>query len=572
MGTAFAQPTPAGDAKASMADADKAAKAKDWASAARLYDAANKASPTSEALDGLANAQYQAGNLGEAHASYTEWMDKYAGKAAAAKKNANQARLKEITDKTGELKVTVNEAGAAITIDDKPAGTSPLAKPLRLTAGPHRIRVTKDGFLPFDQAPNVSAGGSQPLAVDLAPSTSKGKLVVKEKSGKAIRVTIDGVDMGDAPWTGDVEAGAHDVGARGVGIAATPEKVTVERGKTKEVELVASTSSAPVKLQTSDGKGLIFIDGKLVGEGSIALDIPSGPHKLKITREGYDPFEEDITIKDKEPYGRTVTLKLSGKIETGPVQEVERLEGFYGGFSLLGMVTPGGTGNDIEKSCDTKDSLRELRSCDAGGGAGGGLGGFVGYHWDPVGIEIFVGGQYDQMSMKREWDAASTDPGIGPDPARSENFKLRRIGGMAMGRIRLTKQWTKIRLSFASGVGISYRAMYLERETLARDNSGGRDLYVSDKAATYFSPVVVFEPAVMYRLTPGVAISLGAQLFFDAPSTGLFGGDNPRTEKEANHALAVQGQPPRPLTTPSYELASNMQVYIGPFVGMMFGP
>ena len=45
-----------------------------------------------------------------------------------------------------------------------------------------------------------------------------------------------------------------------------PQKVNVERGKTHDVELEASSSTAPVKLGTSDAKGLIHLDGKLVAE------------------------------------------------------------------------------------------------------------------------------------------------------------------------------------------------------------------------------------------------------------------------------------------------------------------
>lgn len=561
--TAFAQQT---DAKASLADADKAVKSKDWATAARSFDAANKAQPSSEALEGLANAQYQGGQLGEAHASYTEWLEKYGAKAPAAKKKTAETRLKELGEKTGTITITVNEPGAQVLVDDKPAGTSPLAAPLRLTTGPHRVRVTKDGFIAFDQSPNVAAGTTTNVQATLTPATTKGKLVVKEQTGKPIRVTLDGVDMGDAPWTGEVEAGQHEIGARATGLAAMPQKVNVERGKTHEVELVASSSSASVKIGTSDAKGLIYIDGKLVGEGSFIGDLPAGTHKLKITREGYDPFEEDIVVKDKEPLARTVTLSLSSTISTGPVHETERLEGIYGGFGLLGLLTPGGTGNAIEKQCDAKNQFPPLVSCDTPDGLGAGLGGFVGYHWDPVGIELYLAGHYDQRTMKNDWNAASTDPGIGPDPARLEEFNLRRFGGMGLARVRLTWQSSKIRFGFAAGAGVSYRAMVLERVTTAKDGSGIRDAFVSD-SPSYVSPVVAIEPTVMYRLNRGVAVSLGVQMFLETPSSFMNGRETPKTAPERNHSLGL-----RSLTTPSYELASNVQIFVGPVLGMMFGP
>jgi hypothetical protein len=374
--------------------------------------------------------------------------------------------------------------------------------------------------------------------------------------------------MGDAPWSGDVEPGQHDIAARGIGLAAAPQKIAAERGKTQEIELVASSASAPVKIGTSDGKGLIYLDDKLVGEGSFVSDIPAGPHKLRITREGFDPFEEEILIKDRDPIARTVTLKISSKIETGPMQESERLEGLYGGFSLLGMFTPGGTGNDVEKRLCEGNKPPELVSCDAPDGNGAGVGGFIGYHWDPVGIELFVAGQYDQRTMKTDWNAASTDPGIGPDPARLEEYNLRRVGGMGVFRARLTLQGKKIRATFALGAGVTRRVMFLERETFAKNNAD-RDIYVSETTG-YWSPIVTFEPAIMYRLTSGVSAALGLQLFLDAPATFMSGNptnENPRSNKEANHGLGLRGLATNPL-----DLASNLQIFVGPFIGMMFGP
>jgi hypothetical protein len=566
---AFAQAT--ADAKASLADGDKAARAKDWSSAAKLYDAANKTQPSSEALEGLANAEYQGGQLGEAHADYTEWLAKYGAKAPAAKKKTAETRLKELGEKTGSIILFANESGAAVIVDDKQVGVTPLAAPIRVSAGAHHLRVTKAGFAPFDQSPNVNAGGAATLTVTLAPGADKGKLVVKEKTGKPVRVTVDNIDMGDAPWTGDVDPGQHSVGARATGLFAPPQRVNVQGGKTQEIELTASSSSAPVKIGTSDGKGLIYLDGKLVGEGSFVGDIPSGAHALRITREGYDPFEEEINVKDKEPLARTVTLKINSKIETGTAEVVERTEGIYGGFAFLAMFTPGGTGNDIQKTCAGAHPP-ELVSCDAPDGFGGGFSGFIGYHWDPVGIELFLAAQYDQRTMKMDWNAASTDLGFGPDPARREDYKLRRAGGMALARARLTLQGPRIRFTAALGAGLSKRYMFLQRDTTAKD-SADRDLYVSD-TASYWSPVVAIEPAVMFRITPGTAIGVGLQLFLDTPATFLSGnpkGENPRSNRESGHAL---GQVPvqRGLTTNAMDLASNLQVFVGPYIGMMFGP
>src|SRR5687767_10534670 len=140
------------DAKALLAEGDKAAKAKDWPKALASYEAANKAQPSAEALYGVAQAHFQLKHDGEAHMAYAEWLDKYGASAPPAKRAEAQARVKALAKKTGAVALNVNEAGAAVLVDGKPAGTTPLAGPLRLTPGARQVRVEKDGFEPFDRA------------------------------------------------------------------------------------------------------------------------------------------------------------------------------------------------------------------------------------------------------------------------------------------------------------------------------------------------------------------------------------------------------------------------------------
>jgi hypothetical protein len=251
--------------------------------------------------------------------------------------------------------------------------------------------------------------------------------------------------------------------------------------------------------------------------------------------------------------------------------ETERANGIYGGFQLVGLLTPNGTGSSMQKTCEAKDTTPALASCDAQGGIGGGLGGHLGYAWDPVGLELYLAAHYDQRTLKLDWNESDTNPGVGADPARIEDFSLLRAGGLTMARIRLSTQWKRVRLSFAAGAGIAYRVMILGRETASKTGIEPGDIYLTRDPQTYLSPVVGFEPSVMLRLTRSVALSLGAQILLETPSSFLNDHATPRSAAEYGHGLGL-GLNRRYLSTPSYELASGLQLYVGPVLGLAFGP
>ncbi len=558
---AFAQ---AGEAKAQIAAGARAARAKNWRAAADAYAAAVKADKSAVALDGLADAHYHLEEWTEAHAAYDDLLKTFGAKLARGTKAVATARLAEIENqKTGRLDVTVNEAGAEVSVDGKPVGKSPLAAPLRLSAGPHQVRVTKDGFSPFGTPPNVVAGSTTKLAVKLEALANKAKITVREKGGAKVRVLVDGVDVGESPWSGEVEAGEHEISIRGQGLGAAPQRIKVERGQPQDIEVVASSTTAPVKLATSDGKGIIRLDDKVVGEGSFSGDIPAGPHKISITREGYDRFEEDITLKEREPFSKTITLKLVSAIETGTVVAAERpLEGIYGGFGLIGTVMPGGSSNDVQAGCESPP--RELAGCSSPKqNLGAGLSGYVGYHWQPVGVEIFLAGQYDQSSPEADFNASTLDPGIGPDPARTESYAFRRAGGLAAARVRYTIQGERFRFSAAAGVGFSHRIIVVSRDTTSKVD-GTRDFFSPD-SVNYWSPVISFEPSFQIRLGQPTALAIGMSLLLESAS--LLKGQPTSTAPSGEQRLGASG-----LTTPGYIVAEGAQVYIGPYIGMMFGP
>jgi hypothetical protein len=75
----------------------------------------------------------------------------------------------------GQLVVTVNVPGAAVSIDGAPAGTSPLSGPLSIAAGPHVVEASCDGFDDARVEVAVAAGRRTAAELTLLPAPSLGR-------------------------------------------------------------------------------------------------------------------------------------------------------------------------------------------------------------------------------------------------------------------------------------------------------------------------------------------------------------------------------------------------------------
>jgi hypothetical protein len=567
---AFAQSTTAGASGAANAtesrkafmDGEREARAGRWETAAERYAQSNAAAPTSQALSRLANAQYQLGHVTDAYQSYAELVKTYGDKLGPAKAAAD-ARLKELAAKTGLLELKISESGASVAIDGKSFGQSPLAAPLRLVAGPHAVKVTKEGFASFDKSIEVQGGRAQPVDIALTREATKGTISVREKTAQAVRVLVDGLDVGPAPWSGEVQPGPHEIAVRGAGLYAAPQKVDVAKGQKQELELVAFAATARLEVKTSDSKGIIFVDGKPVAEGSFRGDVPAGPHVVEVKREGFDPFTKQIDLADKQTYAETVTLKRPGGDVVGPATEGERLlQGIYGGFGVTGVYTVSGLGTELETRCTALGAV----TCETPSSYGGGAFGYVGYTWNPVGFEMMLGGLFDGTAQRATFDGTTTS-GQNPllsTPARNERFTLLRFGGLGAIRVRATMQNAHVRGSIAAGLGLSYKMMEMERKATSADGSKLTDVFIPDGKG-YLSPAITIDASVQWRLTSTTSLALGILVWAENAGTGTKTAADPNRRMGGDNTAV-------PIATPEYHLATDAQVFLGPYLGMQFGP
>lgn len=564
-GAAAAEPQ-ATDAK-ELAAAEASARAKNWDEALAHYQAALRAAPSARAQLGLADALYRLGRLGEAYAAYDD-AQRMVPKLQPADATMAAARLKELAPKTGWLSVRVSEAGAQVELDGKPLGTSPVPALVRVVAGAHALRVTLAGFVPFEGRPDVSPDGKAVAEATLVREATQGHVVV-QTTGEALRVLVDGVDVGATPWEADLPPGPHEVSGRSSTAIASSQSITVTAGARTAVDLVPMSTAAHLQIRTNDGQGLITLDGLAKGTGAFAGDVNPGVHTVAVTRDGYQAYQKTLTLGPRETAAETVTLQpLGGSAGSAKHTDRPEGEGVYGSFGLAWLPGVGGMGTELETSCGTLGAA----SCDTPlPTESAGVFGYVGWTWNPVGFEIVLAAAADTVVQKATFDGKGGTSGTLPttSPARVEKFTLGRFGGFAALRVRASYSFlSTLRGTLAGGLGFSYKEMLMKREAAATDGSGLHETYVPD-ALAYISPGISLEGALHIRFTPALALAVGAE--FWGENASVWG--NNASPPSPGHALSSgQSVVTAPIPTPQYHFASGTQVFLGPFLGLQFGP
>ncbi len=489
--------------------------------AATEFEAAYAAVHNPDALRAALDAYKQNNDAAKQTLTARHLLDAHPKELKPGEKKTLEALIATLAPGVGQLDLKVSEVGASLKLDSVDYGLTPLPAPVIMNPGQHKYSLRKAGFEPLDGDFAVQGGQTATVAAQLEKEITTGKVSVTERSGASIDVLVDGTVVGPAPWTGDLALGTHQVSGHSDTMDAPVQSVEVVKRKPVSVTLVAIATTGTLEVSTSDGKGIIYVDDKVAGEGKASTALPVGPHKVRVTREGYLNAERDVDVKA----GGTVSLGVElvrVKPAGPPPPDYDNAEGIYGGVSFAGLLQANQTGNQIQRRCQ---DFGPGASCTSDTEKGGGLFGFVGYTWKYIGVDLLVGGS---------GDVSHPSFTTGPNGV-SGAWDVSRIGGLGAVRARTSVQTRVVRASLALGLGVSERVVG-----------------ISGSSTDYTSLVGLFDASVALRTSPTTAIALGCMGVWEDAGQG---------------AVVVVSQS----VTPFY-LFSGPQYLIQPYLGLQFGP
>jgi len=220
-------------------------------------------------------------------------------KVTSDKETKKEVKLKPLPSTAGVLAVTSVPPGAALFVEGRALGKSPVALP-NVAPGEYTVTARLPGFAEGKRTATVKAGKETKLKIELAKFGGLTVVVTSGGDPLIALVRVDGKDAGESPVTvRHIAPGEHEIAALGPGLKPVVRKVTVRSG---EVETVRFDLKAPMGLLSlrSEPSGAEVLDGKLV-VGVTPLKkhkLPIGARKLVVRAEGHAPRELAVNLVD----------------------------------------------------------------------------------------------------------------------------------------------------------------------------------------------------------------------------------------------------------------------------------
>ncbi|PEN14774.1 protein kinase [Longibacter salinarum] len=211
---------------------------------------------------------------------------------------------------TGTIMVRSSPAGAAVQLNGRDVGVTPVS--LRARAGQSSIRIRKNGYHSYASRLRVRSGRETNISATLKPVPSTATL----RFNPFATVTVDGEQRSIervTSWTDSLAPGRHRIVAR-YRSAEWVRVVNLRPGEefrrdvdfTKEVEV-------RIVAQNERGQSIpnaeILVDGTPSGYAPQQLELRVGRHRIKVRKAGYLSAQRVVDI-DTDAGGRiTFTLR-----------------------------------------------------------------------------------------------------------------------------------------------------------------------------------------------------------------------------------------------------------------------
>lgn len=206
----------------------------------------------------------------------------------------------------GSLSIETTPPGASVTIDGVVQGVTPWVG--STTPGKHALALELAGHLSVKKTIAVKAGALNSERATLEPEMV---LVTVRSVPPKAEVKVDGVVKGNAPWSGKVQVGVHQLVVSLDGYepdTSSLELVSKAKPLLKDVRL--KEMPATLKLTSTPAGAHVFIDDVSVGVTPFVGPVQVGTHVVAVRLTGYKEASEGVKATMGVVIERSLTLQV----------------------------------------------------------------------------------------------------------------------------------------------------------------------------------------------------------------------------------------------------------------------
>ena len=204
--------------------------------------------------------------------------------------------------------------GAHVYIDNDRVGQLPLTTD-KLVSGTYRVKVLKSLYKTFEQQVTVTDNNTTTLNVSLVPNFASITLVTDVEN----EIWIDGHQQGKGKCTIGLELGEYSVEVKRPSYRTVSDVITVSDIVARTIQLPSPTPIyGALDITSTPSQATVYVDGVEMGQTPLILEnVFVGSRKVTLKKEGYEPYEKNMTLT--EDADNTLTAILEKEKSKVPV-------------------------------------------------------------------------------------------------------------------------------------------------------------------------------------------------------------------------------------------------------------
>jgi len=215
--------------------------------------------------------------------------------------------------------------GAAVSVDGKPAGNTPLK--IELPEGNYQLEINADGFKTWQTRLTVGLNQPQKIA-DIRLQPADGTLALQTKPPGA-NVTIGQKFVGKTPLKVQLSANTqHEIRISKAGYEKVSRRIQVSTGKLKTLAVDLKPVWGVIRFKVEPPDAQLIVDGKNQGAVPPELKLVAVSHQIEISKQGYKPHRTLITPRPGYPQEIKITLTRLESKPTEPTGVIRAKNGY----------------------------------------------------------------------------------------------------------------------------------------------------------------------------------------------------------------------------------------------------